>query len=156
MIIKRPPDPRRLRSLPPRGFGWIDHRLLRAGYLQRASSQALALYCLLVCASDQAGLSYYSDARLCELLRLEGAALCAARRELIALSLLAYKKPIFQLLALQETTAALPAPEIAPAPPSPRTGGQPPAPEIPPMPPLPAGVSLREMVAASLRKGGAA
>ena len=62
-----------MRKAPPRGFGWIDHRLLRDGYIGRCSAQALALYVLLVCASDAQGLSYYSDARIAQLLTLEPA-----------------------------------------------------------------------------------
>ena len=75
MPIKRLIDPRRMRKAPPRGFGWIDHRLLREGYISRCSSQALAVYVLLVCASDAQGLSYYSDARMAQLLTLEPAML---------------------------------------------------------------------------------
>ena len=101
MPIKRLIDPRRMRKAPPRGFGWIDHRLLRDGYLSRCSPQALALYVLLVCASDAQGLSYYSAPRIAQLLRLEPAALSEARRELIGLGLIAYQKPLYQLLSLE-------------------------------------------------------
>jgi hypothetical protein len=56
MPVKRLIDARRRRKNPPRGFGWIDHRLLRDGYLGRCSTESLALYVLLVCASDAQGL----------------------------------------------------------------------------------------------------
>ena len=102
MPIKRLIDARRMRKNPSRGFGWIDHRLLRGGYLERCSSQALALYLLLVCASDAQGLSYYSDRRAAQLLSLELAALSHARGELIRLGLIAYQKPLYQLLSLEE------------------------------------------------------
>ena len=102
MPIKRLIDPRRMRKALPRGFGWIDHRLLRDGYLSRCSPQALALYVLLVCASDAQGLSYYSTPRIAQLLRLEPAALSEARRELIGLGLIAYQKPLYQLLSLED------------------------------------------------------
>jgi hypothetical protein len=102
MPIKRLIDPRRMRKALPRGFGWIDHRLLRDGYISRCSSQALALYVLLVCASDAQGLSYYSAPRIGQLLSLEPAALSLARRELIELGLIAYQKPLYQLLSLEE------------------------------------------------------
>ncbi len=85
MPIKRLIDARRMRKSPSRGFGWIDHRLLRNGYLERCSPQALALYLLLLCASDAQGLSYYSDRRAAQLLSLELAALSHARGELIRL-----------------------------------------------------------------------
>jgi hypothetical protein len=101
MPIKRLIDPRRMRKALPRGFGWIDHRLLRDGYLSRCSPQALALYVLLVCASDAQGLSYYSAPRLAQLLHLEPTALSEARRELIGLGLIAYQKPLYQLLSLE-------------------------------------------------------
>lgn len=101
MPIKRLLDPRRMRKAPPRGFGWIDHRLLRDGYIGRCSAPALALYVVLVCASDAQGLSYYSDGRLLELLELEPAVLSQARRQLIGVGLIAYQKPLYQLLSLE-------------------------------------------------------
>src|SRR5262249_35446653 len=101
MPIKRLQDPRRMRKALPRGFGWIDHRLLREGYIGRCSPQALALYVLLVCASDAQGLSYYSDSRIAQLLTLEPATLSLARRELIGLGLIAYQKRLYQLVSLE-------------------------------------------------------
>jgi hypothetical protein len=71
MPTKRLIDVRRMRKGLPRGFGWIDHRLLQEGYITNCTPQALALYVLLVCASDAQGLSYYSGPRIAELLRLE-------------------------------------------------------------------------------------
>ncbi|HLX73870.1 MAG TPA: hypothetical protein VKR26_03995 [Terriglobales bacterium] len=101
MPIKRLIDVRRRRKAPPRGFGWIDHRLLREGYVGRCSVQALALYLLLVCAADAQGLSYYSDTRAAALLGLEKLALLNARRELILLGLITYERPLYQLLSLE-------------------------------------------------------
>ena len=101
MPIKRLIDPMRVRKALPHGFGWIDHRLLRDGYISHCSPQALALYVLLVCASDAQGLSYYSAPRIGQLLSLEPAALSEARRELIGLGLIAYQKPLYQLLSLE-------------------------------------------------------
>ena len=102
MPIKRLIDARRRRKNPPRGFGWIDHRLLRDGYVGRCSAESLALYVLLVCAADAQGLSYYSESRMAELLGLESAVLRSCRRELIGLGLIAYQKPLYQLLSLEE------------------------------------------------------
>jgi hypothetical protein len=45
-------------------------------------------------------LSYYSDAAICRLLPLDEAALQCARQELIAAHLIAYQKPLYQVLAL--------------------------------------------------------
>jgi hypothetical protein len=75
---------------------------LRDGYLGRCSAESLALYVLLVCASDAQGLSYYSEPRIAELLGLELAALRSCRQQLISLGLIAYQKPLYQLLNLEE------------------------------------------------------
>jgi hypothetical protein len=125
-IIKRAIDPHRLRSATlPRGFGWIDHRFLTHGYLCRLKPPATGLYCLLVCAADHQGLSFYSDQRLRDLLGLDGPALLGARRELINLGLIAYARPITQVLALHDE------------PPEPKPGRVAPRPAIPPPPPEP-------------------
>ena len=157
MIQKRPLDPRRLRSRPPRGFGWLDHRLLRQGYLARCSPPATALYCLLVCAGDAHGLSFYSDQNLAQILQLQSAALRGARAELMALELIACQRPLYQVLALPESAPA------APRPPRRGTPAAPPSTHLaaPLRPPTEArvtpavGQDLRAMVKASLQKGGA-
>ena len=144
MPIKRLLDPHRMRKAPPHGFAWIDHRLLREGYIGRASPPALALYLLLVCAADAQGLSYYYDPRAAELLGLASADISTARRELIALGLIAYHKPLYQLLSLD------PQPTLPPAkapPPSQHTSAlRAGAPQC--------GFSLRTAVEELLHKGG--
>jgi hypothetical protein len=147
MPIKRLIDPRRRRKALPRGFGWIDHRLLRDGYLSRCSPQALALYVLLVCASDGQGLSYYSAPRLAQLLQLEPAALSEARRELIGLGLIAYQKPLYQLLSLEDEARDLKSqpPQRATADSEPQAIGT----------IMKSDLSLKAMVQSALQKGGA-
>jgi hypothetical protein len=130
MPTKRLLDARRSRKALPRGFGWIDHRLLRDGYLGQCSPEALALYVLLVCAADAQGLSFYSDARIAQLLALAPPALSAARRQLMALGLIAYQKPLYQLLSLEGELTAEPAPRrplraAAPDPEPPPPAGRP-------------------------------
>jgi hypothetical protein len=94
------PDPDRLRSTPPR-FSWIDHRLLRDGHLAAcASTEALALYLLLVAAADARGVSYYSDQKMCELLVMSAASLAKARRRLLDTGLIAWRRPYYQVLSL--------------------------------------------------------
>ena len=77
---------------------------------RQCSPEALALYVLLVCAADAQGLSFYSDARIAQLLALAPPALSAARRQLMALGLIAYQKPLYQLLSLESELIAEPAP----------------------------------------------
>src|SRR3981189_1936846 len=100
MPTKRLIDPRRMRKALPRGFGWIDHRLLRDGYISHCSPQALALYVLLVCAFDAQGLSYYSGPRIAQLLSLERQFGAAPIMHATAYGGRAYQKPFYQLLSL--------------------------------------------------------
>lgn len=99
MLAKRILCPERLRRIP-RGFSWIDHRLVREGYLRRADAKAWALYLVLVTVGDEHGLSYYAEATLGALLSLELAEVAAARRQLEQAGLIVYEPPFYQVLAL--------------------------------------------------------
>jgi hypothetical protein len=111
MIHKHPPRPERLRQIPP-SFSWVDHRLVRHQHLRRAEPQSWALYLFLVTVADSRGLSYYSDASIARHLNLDPLGVGAARQRLIELDLIAYRKPLYQVLALPEDgTAAAPATE---------------------------------------------
>lgn len=99
-VIKRVLCPRRLRKVPSQ-FSWIDHRLVRDRHLCRCSHPALALYLFLVTVCDGQGLSYYSDASITRLLKLDPPALAHARQELIDAKLVAYQCPLYQVLALE-------------------------------------------------------
>jgi hypothetical protein len=101
MIKKRVLCPEHLRRVPPQ-FSWIDHRLVRDKHITGRSVEALALYLFLVTVSDGQGLSYYSDAGIGELLPLDGPVLIRARQELIRARLIAYEKPLYQVLSLDQ------------------------------------------------------
>jgi len=101
MIAKRLLRPDRLRQIPT-SFSWLDHRLVRHDYLRRADHRAWALYLFLVTVADSQGLSYYSDAAISRRLRMDPVELSAARQQLIQADLLAYQKPLYQVLALPE------------------------------------------------------
>ena len=103
MIDKHPLRPDRLRQIPA-SFSWIDHRLVRQNYIQRCDCAALALYLFLVTVGDVQGLSYYSDRSLCRWLRLTQAQLVGARTQLQKADLIAYRKPLYQVLSLLEST----------------------------------------------------
>jgi hypothetical protein len=98
-VIKRVLCRERLRQVPPQ-FSWIDHRLVRDRHIAGRSAEALTLYLFLVTVADGKGLSYYSDRTILGLLPLDGATLAGARRELIAVGLIAYQRPLYQVLAL--------------------------------------------------------
>ncbi len=118
MIHKRLLNPQRCRRLP-RQFSWVDQRLVRDSYIPRCSAQALALYLLLITVADAQGLSYYSDNTLTQWLSLDSDALRQARQQLLHLGLIAFEKPLYQVLALDEPP---PPHTVAPQPrqPSPR------------------------------------
>ena len=98
----------RLRTVPPQ-FSWVDQRLVRQGYVQRCDHAALASYLVLVTVADAQGLSYYSDQSLERMLRLDRAGLSAARAQLCHQGLVAYQKPLYQVLALEGPPASRPA-----------------------------------------------
>jgi hypothetical protein len=99
MIEKRPIYPHRVRK-PPKRFSWLDHRLVRDRYLERFSHQGAALYLFLVTVADGEGLSYYSDPSVMKRLSMSETALREARGNLIGLQLIAYEKPLYQVLPL--------------------------------------------------------
>lgn len=105
MVEKRLICPRGLRKIP-KHFSWLDHRLVRERYIDRCGHQAAALYLFLVTVADAQGLSYYSDQTLCQRLNMVDNILARARQELIEIGLLAYQKPLYQVLALDTPSNA--------------------------------------------------
>ena len=95
---KRILNPERLRQVPEH-FSWLDHRLVREHTIEQADVVAWALYLFLVTVADVHGLSYYGDATLARRLRLDVARLARARRDLVALDLIAYDPPLYQVLS---------------------------------------------------------
>jgi len=99
MIKKRPIHPQRIRRIPSQ-FSWVDHRLVRDRHIESCSHPGLALYLFLVTVADQEGLSYYSDATLMTRLGMDAQTLSSARQDLIRAGLVAYEKPLYQVLEL--------------------------------------------------------
>ena len=111
MIGREPIVPQRRRRVPPQ-FSWIDHRLVRDGHVQGRSAWALALYLFLVTVADADGLSWYSEEALCRQLSCSGPQLQSARAELQQATLIAYRKPLYQVLDI--APVSLPPPACAP------------------------------------------
>ena len=88
----------------PKQFSWIDHRLVRDKHIHGRSADALALYLFLVTVADSQGLSYYADKTICRMLPLDESSLARARHQLIAAGLIAYQRPLYQVLALDTPT----------------------------------------------------
>jgi hypothetical protein len=96
---KRPISLAKLRRVP-RQFSWVDQRLVRDHSIDQLSPQACALSLFLVTVADAQGLSYYADPSLCQRLSMTGPALYQARQALITQDLVAYQRPLSQVLAL--------------------------------------------------------
>jgi hypothetical protein len=104
MMNKKILRPDRLRQVPAQ-FSWVDQRLVRDNFLRHADPAAWALYLVLVTVADAHGLSYYSEATLSRLLNMEPVQLARCRQQLVAADLLAYRKPLSQVLALPRAQA---------------------------------------------------
>jgi hypothetical protein len=96
---KRPLSLARLRKVPKQ-FSWVDQRLVRERYIDQLSHQACALYLFLLTVADAQGLSYYADPSLCQRLSMTSTELHQARQALITRDLVAYQRPLYQVLAL--------------------------------------------------------
>jgi hypothetical protein len=76
--------------------------LVRDRYLCGVSHSSLALYLFLVTVSDTDGLSYYSDASIGQYLNMNAPLISHARAQLCSAGLVAYRKPMYQVLSLEK------------------------------------------------------
>jgi len=118
--IKQLLRPERLRQVPEQ-FSWVDQALVQHHLIDRCETRSAALYLFLITVSDAQGLSYYGAATLARRLHLSEEQFAAARQQLIELELIAYRSPLYQVLALPGSVAA-PVPDAA-APRAPATTG---------------------------------
>jgi len=107
MMNKKILRPERLRQVPAQ-FSWVDQRLVRENFLRHADPAAWALYLVLVTVADAQGLSYYSEATLSRLLKLDPLQLAQCRQQLVGADLVAYQKPLYQVLGLPMTQTMSP------------------------------------------------
>ncbi len=98
-IEKRPVVPARIRTVPE-GFSWVDRRFVRDGLIAPLSREEIVLYFFLAAVADREGLSYYGDATLGALIKLSPSELEAARRGLVAADLVAFARPLYQVLSM--------------------------------------------------------
>ncbi|MEI6737552.1 MAG: hypothetical protein WCL29_03635 [Pseudomonadota bacterium] len=100
----------------------MDQRLVRDRHLEQLDVVAAALYLFLVTVADAKGLSWYGDASMARLLSIDGERLRRARGDLVRAGLLAYARPLYQVLALgdpptsRSDVARSEAPEMSAAP----------------------------------------
>jgi hypothetical protein len=99
MIEKRLLIPDRVRKVPP-SFSWVDHRLLREGYLEQLSPEEMLLYFFLILVCDRHGLSFYATRSIAKILKVSPQKIRIARERLLEEGLIAYQKPLYQVLSL--------------------------------------------------------
>ena len=86
------PQPERVRALgDTAGFGWLDARLVRDGWLAVMSPKDLAVYAFLCLVADRQGVSWYRRDRIREALSLDERAVWEALDRLERLGLVAYQ-----------------------------------------------------------------
>jgi hypothetical protein len=107
MVSKVPLVVHRIRKVP-KHFSWIDHRLVRDRHIENCSHAAAALYLFLVTVGDRKGLSYYSDKSIVKYLSMDPSSLQQARADLIRIGLIAWQKPLYQVLSLDRPEAEKP------------------------------------------------
>lgn len=113
----------RIRRVPKR-FSWVDHRLLKEGYVERCGVVELTLYLILVIVGDRNGVSFYSDRSLCALLKILPGELSSARNRLQKLGLIAWEAPFYQILSLDKDNESSIAASRKPTTPVPATALQ--------------------------------
>ena len=109
MVSKVPIVAERIRKVP-RHFSWIDHRLVRDRHIENCSPTAAALYLFLVTVGDAKGLSYYGEKSIIKYLSMDQSTLEEARSNLIRNGLIAWQKPLYQVLSLDRAEREKPAP----------------------------------------------
>jgi hypothetical protein len=100
-IAKQPIVPERVRKIDG-GFSFIPHTFVTRHFFTSLTQHELLLYLLLVLVGDRQGLSYYSQDKLCIMLRMSLDELIVARNSLIEKSLIAFDGFMFQVLSLPE------------------------------------------------------
>ena len=85
------PRPERVRRVGPSGFGWLDARLHKHGWLERLTSEEVATYSFLCLVANQLGVSWYRRDRIQLALGIREDVLWHTLKRLYALDLVAYR-----------------------------------------------------------------
>ena len=85
------PQSDRVRQMGPAGFGWVDARLVRDGWLETMPAEAVAVYLFLCLVANRQGISWYRRDRIRQALALSESEVHAALVRLDDLDLVAYR-----------------------------------------------------------------
>jgi hypothetical protein len=137
-------------------FAWIDHRLLRSGFVQVMTHHDQSLYLLLNLVADRNGVSFYRKEKICDLLDLDFGQFEIARDRLIQLGLVAFTP--YSALSVNGFHQVLPvdarppdfsaAPPVVPASARPPDAAAAPAPALAPV----AASDLADQLAAAFKR----
>jgi len=84
------PQPKNIRNFNG-SFAWIDHRLMRNGFINIMTHHDMVLYLFLVLAADKNGVSFYRKEKICEAVSLDYNQFEIAKDRLINMKLIAFE-----------------------------------------------------------------
>jgi len=84
------PQPKKIRKING-SFAWIDHRLVRNGYLQVMTHDDMVLYLFLILVADRNGVSFYRKEKICDAVSLDFSQFEIAKDHLINMKLIAFE-----------------------------------------------------------------
>lgn len=85
------PRPERIRRPGSAGFGWMDARLHKQGWLDRLAPEEIAVYAFLCLVADKQGVSWYRRDRIRQALGIREDTLWDSLERLYSLDLVAYR-----------------------------------------------------------------
>ncbi len=83
-------QPQKIRKIE-RSFAWIDHRLMRNGFVAVMTHRDLALYMFLILVADRNGISFYRKEKICETVSLDFNQFEIAKDRLVNMKLIAFE-----------------------------------------------------------------
>jgi hypothetical protein len=84
------PQPQKIRNIKG-SFAWIDHRLMRNGFIETMTHQDIVLYLFLILVADKNGISFYRKEKICEAVSLDFSQFEIAKDRLINMKLIAFE-----------------------------------------------------------------
>jgi len=84
------PQAQKIRSIKG-SFAWIDHRLMRNGFMETMTHQDIALYLFFILVADKNGVSFYRKEKICEAVSLDFSQFEIAKDRLINMKLIAFE-----------------------------------------------------------------
>ena len=84
------PQPQRIRNIKG-SFAWIDHRIMRNGFMETMTHQDIALYLFFILVADKNGVSFYRKEKICQAVSLDFSRFEIAKDRLINMKLIAFE-----------------------------------------------------------------